>query len=92
MIDPKLLEMLCCPESRQPLQPAGAELLKRVNAQIEAGRVRNRAGQPVTRPCDEGLVRQDGLYLYPVCREIPVLLINESIPLQDGSPTSAAGL
>jgi uncharacterized protein YbaR (Trm112 family) len=81
MIDAKFLEMLCCPETRQRLQPADEALLERLNAQIDAGRVVNRAGQAVARRCEGGLVRSDGLYLYPVCEGIPVLLADEGIPL-----------
>jgi len=84
MIDPQILEILCCPETRQPLQPADAPLLERLNQDIKAGQLRNRGGQPVTRPCDGGLVREDGRYLYPICQDIPILLINEAIPLRAG--------
>ena len=84
MIDPQILEILCCPETRQPLQPAGAPLLERLNQEIKAGQLRNRGGQPVTRPCDGGLVREDGRYLYPICQDIPILLIHEAIPLHAG--------
>jgi len=81
MIDPKFLEILCCPESRQPLVPADADLLKRVNDQIDTGRLLNRGGQPVTRRCEGGLVRGDRQYLYPICQGIPVLLADEAISL-----------
>lgn len=81
MIDPKLLEMLCCPETRQPLRPAPVELLQRLNQEIEAGRLHNRGGQPVTRRCDGGLVRQDQKFLYPICENIPILIANEAIAI-----------
>jgi uncharacterized protein YbaR (Trm112 family) len=81
MIDPELLKILCCPETHQPLALAEPGLVQRLNQQIDSGQLRNRAGQPVTRKCDGGLVRQDGQFVYPVCQNIPILLINEAIPL-----------
>ncbi len=83
MIDPELLKILCCPETRQPLSAAEPALVQRLNEQIDSGRLRNRAGQPVTRKCDAGLVREDRRFLYPVCQQIPILLIHEAIPLDD---------
>src|SRR5262245_25812024 len=81
MTDPELLKILCCPETRQPLMPADAVLVQQLNAQIDSGLLRNRAGQTVSRKCDGGLIRQDGRFLYPICQHIPILLINEAIPL-----------
>jgi uncharacterized protein YbaR (Trm112 family) len=81
MIDPELLSVMCCPETRQPLTPADPGLLAKLNDQIATGCLRNRAGQPVTEPLDGGLVRQDATFLYPIRHDIPVMLIDEAIPL-----------
>jgi uncharacterized protein YbaR (Trm112 family) len=88
MIDSELLKILCCPETRQPLAPADAALVDRLNTQIATGELRNRGGQPVTRKCDGGLLRKDGQFVYPVCEDIPILLINEAIPLTGLAPAS----
>ena len=88
MIDSELLKILCCPETRQPLSSADAALIEHLNSQIAAGQLRNRGGQPVTRKCDGGLVRKDGQFVYPVCEDIPILLINEAIPLTGLAVTS----
>jgi uncharacterized protein YbaR (Trm112 family) len=74
-----LLEILVCPETRQPVRLADAELLERVNARIRAGELRNRGGEKVAEPLREGLVREDGRVLYPVDDGIPVMLLDESI-------------
>jgi uncharacterized protein YbaR (Trm112 family) len=79
MIDTELLKILCCPETHQPLRPAEATLVQEINEQIQAGRLQNRAGKPITQPCDGGLLRQDGQVFYPIRQEIPILLINEGI-------------
>ncbi len=83
MIDQALLDILVCPETKQPVRPADAELLARLASAIEAGGVRNRGGELVSEPVEEGLVREDGLVLYPVRDEIPIMLIDESISLTD---------
>lgn len=81
MIDQSLLEILVCPETKQPLRVADTELLARLNASIAEGSVENRGGDVVSEPVEEALVREDGSYLYPVRDDIPIMLIDESIPL-----------
>jgi uncharacterized protein YbaR (Trm112 family) len=81
-VNPELLEILVCPETKQPVLEAGAEVLARLNEEIEAGRLRNRGGEAVTKPLAEGLVREDGKVLYPVDDGIPVMLIEESLLLE----------
>lgn len=81
MIDQSLLDILVCPETKQPLRVADAALLERLNASIEQGSVVNRSGQAVTVALTEALVREDGGALYPVRDDIPIMLIDESIPL-----------
>jgi uncharacterized protein YbaR (Trm112 family) len=80
-VDPELLEILVCPETRQPVRPASADVLASLNAGIRAGRVRNRAGQTLSQPIAEALLREDAKVLYPVEDGIPVMLIDESIEL-----------
>ena len=76
-----LLEILVCPETRQPVSPADSDLLSRLNAEADQGRLRNRGGDPVTGPISEGLLREDGHILYLVEDDIPVMLIEESIEI-----------
>jgi len=84
MVDPELLEILVCPETRQPVKPADADTLTELNAAIESGRVVNQGGQEVREPIEEGLVREDGKVLYPIREDIPIMLIDEAIPLDAG--------
>jgi len=80
-VSQELLEILVCPETKQPVQPASAEVLERLSAQVAAGTLRNRSGEKVGTAPIEGLVREDGKILYPVEDDIPVMLIEESIEL-----------
>ncbi len=80
-VSEELLEILVCPETRQPVSVAGTDLIARLNGEIESGQLRNRGGDPVSNAIQEGLLREDGKILYPVEDGIPVMLIEESIEL-----------
>ena len=81
MIAPELLEILCCPETRQPLRLADAALIEKLNTQIASGALQNRAGQPLKEKLDGGLVRADEKLLYPIRKNIPVMVVDEAIRL-----------
>lgn len=81
MVNEQLLNILVCPESRQPVRLAEPSLVEKVNGAIAAGTLKNRAGQPVEEPVQEMLVREDQQIAYPVRDDIPVMLIDEGIPL-----------
>jgi uncharacterized protein YbaR (Trm112 family) len=73
--------ILCCPETRQDVSLASADLVADLNARVEAGTLLNRAGQPVREKLDAGLIRADGQVVYPIREDIPVMLVEEAIPL-----------
>lgn len=80
-IDQQLLDILICPESGQPLRIAEPPLLAKLNAEIQAKRLRNRCGEVVKNEIREGLVREDGRFLYVIDDDIPIMLIDQSIEL-----------
>ena len=82
MIDRELLEILACPETKEPIHVAEQPLVDELNARIERGELTNRSGARVERKIDGGLVREDRKYLYPIEDEIPIMLIDEAIPLE----------
>ena len=81
MLNPELLKILVCPEARTPVGLADSALLSRLNEAIGRGEIKNRGGSPVTQPLDSALLREDGLVLYPIREDIPVMLIDEAILL-----------
>ncbi|MBX9787342.1 MAG: hypothetical protein K2Y37_00370 [Pirellulales bacterium] len=87
MIAKELLNILVCPETRQPLYEASADVLARLNAAIARREIVNRAGQRVDERLAAGLVREDGLVIYPIVDDIPIMLEGESIGLE---PPAAA--
>jgi uncharacterized protein YbaR (Trm112 family) len=89
MIDTELLKILCCPETHQELRVADSALVEKLNQQVATGGLKNRAGQPVKKKLDGGLVRADEKFLYPVRQGIPVMLVDEAIPLKPASGASS---
>ncbi len=81
MIDQQLLEILACPETKEPVHLAEADLIERINQAIAGGKLKNRGGEKMAEAIDGGLIRKDGKFLYPIRDEIPIMLIEEAIPL-----------
>ncbi len=81
MLDTQLLDILVCPETKQRLVQADAETLDRVNAAISAGSLTTRSGAVVSGTLSEALIREDRSLLYPVRDDIPIMLVDESIEL-----------
>jgi uncharacterized protein YbaR (Trm112 family) len=81
MIRPELLELLRCPETHQRLRHASGELLARVNDRINKKELRNRAGKILEQPLESALIREDDAVVYPVRGNLPILLIDEAVPL-----------
>ena len=80
-MDDKLLEIICCPETHQPLRRADVELVTNLNQRIETGTLFDRVEEKVGQKIDGGLLREDGKILYPIRQNIPTLLIEQGIPL-----------
>ncbi|MBI2826726.1 MAG: hypothetical protein HYX69_18800 [Planctomycetia bacterium] len=81
MISEELLAILVCPENRTRLALASDALLRDVNRAIAAGRVKNKGGEAVTQVLEAALLREDRAILYPIVDQIPILLVDAGIPL-----------
>jgi len=79
-IDPELLEILCCPESKTDLQVMTAEQIQSINAQLEKKGATYKDGKPVDKPLQEALITVDKKTIYRVDDEIPIMLIEMGIP------------
>jgi uncharacterized protein YbaR (Trm112 family) len=83
MVDKELLDILCCPETKQDLKLVEGEVIKKINAKIKLGSLKNRGGEVVKEEIDAGLLREDKKYLYPIREDIPIMLIDEAIPFEE---------
>tara|TARA_Y100000590_G_scaffold184240_2_gene209900 strand:+ start:1342 stop:1608 length:267 start_codon:yes stop_codon:yes gene_type:complete len=81
-VNPELLEILVCPETRQKLRNATDGELSKLEALYNSGALHDRSGNKVASAVKEGLVREDGQVLYVVDEGIPIMLTEESIELE----------
>jgi uncharacterized protein YbaR (Trm112 family) len=81
MIDSEILEILRCPDTMQSLAIADDDLVKRANQMIEDGSCNSAVGNSVTRKIEGGLIRADGLVLYPIRDRIPMMIVTEGLVL-----------
>lgn len=81
-IDDFLLEILVCPETKEKVAPADEALVSQLNELVKKGRLKNRAGETVKDRLGAALVRADGRYAYAVREDIPIMLVDEAIPLE----------
>jgi uncharacterized protein YbaR (Trm112 family) len=82
-ISKELIQMLRCPETKEVLAEAPESLIVKINKAIEQKIAYYRNNTPVLERIDGGLLRSDGKYLYPVRGDIPILLVDESIVIDD---------
>ena len=81
-IDKDLLAILCCPDTKQDVSLADTALIAKLNEAISRGQLKNKASKPISEALDGGLIRSDRKILYPIREDIPVMLIEEGIPLE----------
>ncbi|MCL2688398.1 MAG: hypothetical protein FWE57_00940 [Chitinispirillia bacterium] len=79
MVDKELLDILCCPETKQNVALLDEESVKAINKKIKDGELKNRGGEAVKDTVDGALLREDRKYFYPIREDIPIMLIDEAI-------------
>ena len=78
-MDRKLLDILCCPSTRQSLKMLDSQGLDALNRAIAAGGITRADESPQTESIREALLTRDRKTLYRVDDGIPVLLAEEAI-------------
>ncbi len=81
-VSKELLEILCCPKSRVSLFELTGDQITRLNEQIESRDVQYVDGKKVDKPLQEGLITEDKKTIYRVDDEIPIMLIDMGIPVE----------
>ena len=78
-MDRKLLDILACPATRQPLALLDKAGLEALNQAISGGDVRRVDDGAQSEPLREALVTRDRKLVYRIDDGIPVLLVEEAI-------------
>ena len=78
-MDRKLLDILCCPSTRQSLAMLDSQGLDALNRAIAAGGIVRADGSPQADAVREALLTRDRKTVYRVEDGIPVLLAEEAI-------------
>ncbi len=87
-MDRKLLDILVCPASRQPLSLLDKAGLEALNRAVAAGGIKRNDGSAQPEAMREALITRDRKTVYRLDDGIPVLLIEEGIATAqvDGFP------
>ena len=81
-MDPNLLNIICCPVTREKLSPATPIQLALLNAEIANNTLTKLDGSIAENPQSKALINATKTLLYPIEEDIPILLENEAIELK----------
>lgn len=79
-MDRKLLNILCCPLTKRPVEPMAAKDVALLNHQIRAGELCYMDDSPVESELTEALVTDNRSRIYRVDDGIPIMLEELSLP------------
>ena len=88
-MDKKLLDILCCPISKQSLLPLSAARLQVLNEAIAQSRIRQQDGNVLETPLKQALISSEQKWIYRIDDGIPVLLSDEAIAAGQLDSTAA---
>tara|TARA_B100000586_G_scaffold7035_1_gene4872 strand:+ start:553 stop:810 length:258 start_codon:yes stop_codon:yes gene_type:complete len=81
-MDPNLLNIICCPVTREKLSIATSKQLEFINAEIANSTLKKLDGSIAEKPQSKALINATKTLLYPIEEDIPILLENEAIKLK----------
>lgn len=84
-LDINLISLLVCPETRKSLSLVDSQndapLIDALNKKIKDGLLKNKAGRVLSQHLSGVLMREDREVAYPILGDIPIMLVEESIAL-----------
>lgn len=88
-MDKRLLDILCCPATKQPVALLNAAQLSALNRAIDRRAVQGADGVLLEQPVAAGLLTRDGRTVYRIDDGIPVMLADQGVPTSqiDGFPS-----
>ena len=81
-MDPKLLNIICCPVTRERLSIATSKQLVFINTEIAKSNLKKLDGSIAEQPQSNALINATKTLLYPIEEDIPILLENEAIDVK----------
>jgi uncharacterized protein YbaR (Trm112 family) len=78
-MDKRLLDILCDPVTKTPVNPLSKNQLDALNRAVARGGLHNVSGAAVSTPLQAGLITTDGKVIYRIEDDIPVMLADEAI-------------
>lgn len=79
----QMYQILCCPDTKQKVTELDPRIVSKINGLIAGGKMQNVGGKVLFERISTALVREDGKIAYPVRNDIPVMLINEGMKVDD---------
>ena len=83
-----LLEILCCPQTKQRLRLLSEGELRSLNTSIKNCTVKNVQGAAVHSELSGALITQDNSLVYPIRSGVPCLISSEALATNDIKLTS----
>ena len=78
-IDEKLLQILCCPETKAPVTKLTQEKLDKLNEHISKKEVKYKDNSLVESLIEEGLITEDLKTIYIIEDNIPIMITDKGI-------------
>ena len=81
-MNPNLLNIICCPVTREKLSTATPKQLALINAEIANSTLKKLDGSIAKIPQTKALINATKTLLYPVEEDIPVLLESKAVNIK----------
>src|SRR5262245_44461769 len=79
IMDQELLQILCCPQTKVPVELLASADLDKLNRAITEGKIKQVDGAALKKPVTEALITRDRKTIYRVDDGIPIMLIEQGI-------------